>query len=399
MILRSAAVLTVAIGLRTLLATLPALGGALVLPIDDVADITLALAIVTPFFLASAMGIPQRVSTGDYGSGRYGQLHLARIMLAAAALPIVLAASLAFPMLAGWLVLGIFLTRFFEGQSEISTAILTRHDKPHWIAVTHAVMVGLYLAALVHVSRMTHAKMIGLIVATVAIAFATMTVLHLAARRYHDRTPAKGRMISRSLFEIRKGWSLGMADGSLSLVSYLPRYLLSAIGLHIAQGAFAIAQLLIRQFTIPTVGLLFARGGALLPGKGSDRVTLDRFLLLALGAASVIGMLFVAAFFVVREMPVYEDFILATLTSSQMLLSILVGVVFLLRFATWLLATRFLKGAQQLRIALWSGLCAVVTAALILAVPRFEVALATDIVANLVIVTLVRRAVMRTSAP
>lgn len=395
MILRSASLLTVALGIRTLLTTLPALGGALVLPLDEVADVTLGLAIVTPFFLASAMGIPQRVSTGDYGAGRYGQLHLARIMLGAGSLPLVLVASLAFPMLGGWLVFALFLTRFFEGQAEVSTAILTRQDKPLLIAVTYAIMVALYVAALFYVSAMVQAKIVGLLVATVVIAFVTMVALHLAARRFHDRTPARERLIDRALFEIRKGWSLGLANGSLSLVSYLPRYLLSAIGLHIAQGAFAIAQLLIRQFTIPTQGLLFARGGAMLPRKGSDRATLDRFLLLAAGAASVMGALFVAAYLVVRQLPAYDDLILATLTPPQMLLSILVGVVFLLRFSTWLLATRFLRGAQQLRIALWSALSALLTAALILVMPRFEVALAADIVANLVIVILARRAILK----
>lgn len=398
MILRSVSLLTVALGLRTLLTTLPALGGALVLPIDDVADITLGLAVVTPFFLASAMGIPQRISTGDYGAGRYGQLHLARIMLAAAALPLVLLASLAFPMLAGWLVFSLFLTRFFEGQSEISTAILTRQDKPLRIAVTYAMMVALHIVALVAVSTMSHSKMIALLAATVAIAFASMVALHFAARRFHERTSARERLFNWSLFEIRKGWSLGLANGSLSLVSYLPRYLLSAIGLHIVQGAFAIAQLLIRQFTIPTQGLLFARGGALLPRKGSDRATLDRFLLLATGAATVMGFLFVAAYFVARQMPAYEDLILATLAPSQMMLSIVVGVVFLLRFSTWLLATRFLRGAQQLRIALWSAFSALLTAALILATPRFEVALATDVVANLVIVILARRVILTQAA-
>ena len=78
-----------------------------------------------------------------------------------------------------------------------------------------------------------------------------------------------------------------------------------------------------------------------------------------------------------------------------MLLSILVGAVFLFRFSTWLLATRFLRGAEQLRIAFRSAAAAVATALLILVAPRFEIALACDVVANFVIILLARRAILR----
>lgn len=398
MILRSASLLTAALGLRVLLATLPALGGALVLPLDEVADITLALAIVTPLFLASAMGIPQRISTGDYGAGRYDQLHLARLLLALGALPLVLLVSLGFPVLATGLVLTLFAVRLFEGQAEVSTAILTRHDRPNVIAMTYAVLVALYLLALVYISNVSHGRLGYLLTATVLASFTAMLILHMAARKYHDRTASRERLMGRALFEIRKGYSLGFANGLLSLVSYLPRYLLSAIGLHILQGAFAITQLLIRQFTIVTQGLLFSRGGALLPRKGSKRAELDRFLLLAASAASLIALTFTAIYLLVRESGPFQTVILAELDAQQTMLSILVGAIFLLRFTTWLLATRFLKGPAQLRIALWSTAAALVTASLLLMSPRFEIALATDIAANLVIILLARRAIRQTVA-
>ncbi|MBW0145288.1 hypothetical protein [Sphingomicrobium clamense] len=391
MIVRSATVLTTALGLRILLATLPAVGGALVLDVGDIADVTLGIAIVTPVFLASAMGIPQRISTGDYGATRYDQLHIARFLIALVAMPFILLLGLTFPMVGTTLLLAFFFTRLFEGQAEVSAAILVRNDRAAIIAMNYAVLVILYLLGLAQISSSDHGKLETLLVITVAASFAAMIVLHFAARHHHNRGPAKGRLFFRSLFEIRKGYALGLADGILSVVSYLPRYLLSAIGLHLAQGGFAISQLLIRQFTIPTQGLLFARGGVLLPSKSSR--ALEHFFIIALAAAAGIGSVFVGLWFAAAPLPVYQATILAQLDRHEMLLSIFVGAVFLFRYSTWVLATRFLRGGEQLRIALWSAVAALVTAALLILSPSFEIALATDIAANLVIIALSLRAI------